>query len=726
MHSVDFLKESLSDAPLRKPDNLEAIISRARKGEIRRERIEKSHAAMQKRTQTAQLDNVHLTPVDYERILGTRDLLDISHLVKGLAAARSVGRVTYRYAGKRGYATGFLIAPRVLMTNWHVFKTAAETVESLIELDYERDSDGRLKSPSVFRFDPRRLFHSDEQLDFALVAIDPQPIGESRKLDSFGWIKLSPVAGKVEEGDYLTIIQHPSGEPKQIALRENEFIERQSTTIWYQTDTAPGSSGSPVFNDTWQLVALHNSGVPETDSKGRWLGPDGRPAPANPSEKQIKWKANQGIRISVIVEHLRSLGSRNELLNEVLRHTEAGADAIGGAPRSPEKQDGGSGPSEVRTDRGDLLVTVPVTLRIGLDNGARQQPALPPVVASAPARNADDLPDRSPSPVADGEEDLYEKFEVDVDYKSRKARPGYDSDFLGISVPMPKLSKALEKTVVRTSSGKPLLLNYKNYSLMVHQQRRMPVFAASNCDRSPERRGKLSRNVLNSGGRDKWILDPRLDEEFQIQNRELYAGTKFDLGHLVRREDAYWGDNEEQARLANFDTFHYTNATPQHESYNRSNEDGLWGRLENHIADQSENAGQKMCLFAGPIFDADGNQDPPVNKIKIPTAYWKVIVARKDAGGIGVYAFVLSQEKLIRTREDFEAAEWVTFQTSLKEIERATGLVFAPSLHASDAKPSGKNRKITSQEEIFTSGDGDVYQIFLRQPESLVKAGRVR
>jgi endonuclease G len=67
----------------------------------------------------------------------------------------------------------------------------------------------------------------------------------------------------VSPGEYLTIIQHPSGGDKQIALRENQLLKIDTHTLWYRTDTSPGSSGSPVFNDVWQVVALHHSGVPK-------------------------------------------------------------------------------------------------------------------------------------------------------------------------------------------------------------------------------------------------------------------------------------------------------------------------------------------------------------------------------------------------------------------------------------------------------------------------------
>ena len=58
----------------------------------------------------------------------------------------------------------------------------------------------------------------------------------------------------------MVIIQHPGGGPKQIALAHNlvTFVNHQF--VHYLTDTMPGSSGSPVFNEAWQVIALHHSG----------------------------------------------------------------------------------------------------------------------------------------------------------------------------------------------------------------------------------------------------------------------------------------------------------------------------------------------------------------------------------------------------------------------------------------------------------------------------------
>ncbi|MER3477440.1 MAG: hypothetical protein C4287_14275, partial [Leptolyngbya sp. ERB_1_2] len=65
---------------------------------------------------------------------------------------------------------------------------------------------------------------------------------------------------KVEPEEFVTVIQHPGGQPKQIAIRENKVLKigddqdaLQDNFLWYASDTAPGSSGSPVLNDNWQV-----------------------------------------------------------------------------------------------------------------------------------------------------------------------------------------------------------------------------------------------------------------------------------------------------------------------------------------------------------------------------------------------------------------------------------------------------------------------------------------
>ena len=214
--------------------------------------------------------------VRLERILKGNDLSDISYLEQGLAAARPVCRIVLRKNDSLvGYGTGFLVAPGVLMTNQHVFEDASWIRESIAQFRYERDVHG-LELGSVdfaLRLTPAPLISAE--LDFALVQVEPRSLrGEA--LEPFAWLRLDPTPGKAFVGEYLTIIQHPKGERKQICVRENKLLKYadRNPYVWYETDTVSGSSGSPVFNNSWDVVALHHSSVPETKRvKGKdvWL-----------------------------------------------------------------------------------------------------------------------------------------------------------------------------------------------------------------------------------------------------------------------------------------------------------------------------------------------------------------------------------------------------------------------------------------------------------------------
>jgi len=271
-----------------------------------------------------------------ERIVGGNDLVSINYLAKGLAAARSVGRIQLRRPSGDviGFGTGFLIGPGVLMTNHHVFEQAADARSALVDFDYELDVNNQERAPGHFAFDPERLFHADEKLDFAVVAVNPES-EDGRNLKEWGWLALSGEPGKTDEGEYLTIIQHPSGERKQVCVRENKFVKYVGDMIWYLADTLGGSSGSPAFNRFWQVVALHHSGVPRKDKNGRWLTKDGKVWDRSMDETLIDWIANEGVRISSILAHLtEKLGSHPMISTLLNTQPPSLEDVLGTKPRT--------------------------------------------------------------------------------------------------------------------------------------------------------------------------------------------------------------------------------------------------------------------------------------------------------------------------------------------------------------------------------------------------------
>jgi endonuclease G, mitochondrial len=230
-----------------------------------------------------------------ERIIGREDLFPISYLEAGLKAATSVCRIEIRDSIGRvlGYGTGFLVSPSLLLTNNHVLENYDTAHFSVAQFNYELGLDLNERLKKTFRLTPERFFITDQKLDFTLVAIE-EVSEDGTKVSDFGFLPLISQTGKVLVGEYVSIIQHPSGEHKAVAIRENQILDVFDDYIHYSTDTMPGSSGSPVYNDEWIVIALHHAGVPD---------------PKN----QTEFIANEGIRISAIIQFVVKKG---ESLND--------------------------------------------------------------------------------------------------------------------------------------------------------------------------------------------------------------------------------------------------------------------------------------------------------------------------------------------------------------------------------------------------------------------------
>lgn len=141
-----------------------------------------------------------------ERIIGTNDLMSVTFLDLAVTVARTVGRVRIRSAAGQlvGYGTGFLIGPRVLMTNNHVLGAPDQAVRSEIEFNYQDTISGLAPVPVVFGLDPASLFLTDRELDYTAVAVRPR--SGATDLASFGYNRLMEEEGKVLIGEYLNII----------------------------------------------------------------------------------------------------------------------------------------------------------------------------------------------------------------------------------------------------------------------------------------------------------------------------------------------------------------------------------------------------------------------------------------------------------------------------------------------------------------------------------------
>ena len=340
-----------------------------------------------------------------DRLVNGTDQLNINYLERGMIAADAVARIEVRDGESQvvGSATGFMISPRLLLTNNHVLPTADDAAQSWVQFRHEFDAMGRDLEPCVFALDPSAFFFSDRELDITIVAVSPDAPDRRQRVARFGWLRLSASPDTVLAGEWLTMIHHPAGASKQVALRQNLLIRQNDTELWYATETAWASSGAPVFNDSWQVVGVHRAGAPMRDRTGRILTVDGQPWIDGGAEARIVWRAGVGTRASAILTTLAATCREHPLVADLLGDAEPdAADAIviplgAGATRVPPHQepiaaplpneaetvvavpattDGNGAGHDGASSAQAVTVTVPLRITVRAANGAERAPAV--------------------------------------------------------------------------------------------------------------------------------------------------------------------------------------------------------------------------------------------------------------------------------------------------------------------------------------------------------------
>jgi len=206
-------------------------------------------------------------------------LLDAVFFEVGAERAKSVVRL----AVDSGYGSGILIAPDLVLTNHHVLfgEPGHESATVMARFGYEQDLSGQRRPYREAPGLPETI-DGNEKLDWAIVRL-AQPVDFAPALP----LRVPSETPKLGERVYL--IQHPRGGLKKIAFLHNDIVFADNDILQYLTDSDAGSSGSPVFNEQWEIVALHHA----------WRRVD----TANGSEFR-----NEGIRIERVIESLRAKG----------------------------------------------------------------------------------------------------------------------------------------------------------------------------------------------------------------------------------------------------------------------------------------------------------------------------------------------------------------------------------------------------------------------------------
>lgn len=220
------------------------------------------------------------------------------------------GRVCrIEFPDKIARGTGLLVAPGVVMTNYHVIEAVHNQQigpgKIVVRFDYKVLANGvsvgegrtcgvapdwladfseysKLDFETAPAIDPPA-----DKLDYALLRLDAQPGNDAVNGATRGWIQVPAQAHDFAASPALYIVQHPDGKPMQIAIDSEAVVKSSPTRVRYTTTTEPGSSGSPCFSADWDWVALHHSGDPKHWAAGK------------------KPEYNQGIPLAAIVKLLK-------------------------------------------------------------------------------------------------------------------------------------------------------------------------------------------------------------------------------------------------------------------------------------------------------------------------------------------------------------------------------------------------------------------------------------
>ncbi|MBH8577513.1 trypsin-like peptidase domain-containing protein [Nostocaceae cyanobacterium CENA369] len=162
---------------------------------------------------------------------------------KALAASNTVGRIEFPIGKPIG--TGVLITNNLLLTCNHIF-SKSQVQKAWVRFGYKA---GKYESEkNVLELD---IILNNSRFDYALLKINTQTQQKA--------ISINPNS-VLDSGQKIRIIHHPQGNPLVISGL-GEIIQVGEDYIDHNLKTDNGSSGAPIFNHQWELIAIHQGNV---------------------------------------------------------------------------------------------------------------------------------------------------------------------------------------------------------------------------------------------------------------------------------------------------------------------------------------------------------------------------------------------------------------------------------------------------------------------------------
>ena len=226
---------------------------------------------------------------NYEKVLGKDGFVTFKWFLNGVDRARAIAKVEDKNGEPQG--TGFLLAGKhfdegmgdelLFITNAHVLSNIRNELDrgalgadqAVIKFELE-DNGHECVATEILWSSPRHEY------DTTIARLNRSP----DQVSAYPVAKQPPATN---DNPRVYVIGHPRGRSVSFSIHDNILLDKDSRHLHYRAPTEGGSSGSPVFNRSWELIALHHYGSFDM---------------AKLNGKSGSYAANEGVWIKAIID----------------------------------------------------------------------------------------------------------------------------------------------------------------------------------------------------------------------------------------------------------------------------------------------------------------------------------------------------------------------------------------------------------------------------------------